>query len=46
MVAAVQEDDAAGGRGQRQIRHTDTHRDDTRTLQGLHSYDAERRRND
>jgi len=43
MVAAVQEDDAAGGWSQRQIRHSDTLRDYTRALQGLHPHDAKGR---
>lgn len=45
LVTAVQEDDAAGGRRERQIRHPDSYRHDTRAFEGLHPHDAERLRN-
>ena len=46
LVTAVQEDHAAGGRRERQIRHPDSYRHDTRAFKGLHPHDAERRERD
>ena len=45
LVSEVQEDHAAGGRSERQIRNPDSYRHDTRAFEGLHPHDAERRRN-
>ena len=46
LVSSVQEDDAAGGWSQRQIRNPDSYRLDIRAFEGLHSHDAERRKRD
>lgn len=46
LVTAIQEDDAAGGWCERQIRHPDSYRHDTRAFEGLHPHDAERRERD